>query len=46
MIKKTESRKEFTKNEIPKNSIDFRIRLNLMVYVMEEKHVYVILDID
>lgn len=43
MIKKTEGRKEFTKNGIP---IDSRIRLNLMVYVMEERHVYVILDID
>lgn len=46
MIKKTEGRKEFTKNEIPKKWIDSRIRLNVMVYIMEERHVYVIVDID
>jgi hypothetical protein len=46
MINKTEGKKEFSKNGIPKKKrIDSQIRLNLMVYVMEERHVYVILDI-
>jgi hypothetical protein len=46
MIKKTEGRNEFSQNKIPKKWIDSRIQLNLMVYIMEERHVYVILDID
>lgn len=45
MINKTEAKKEFSKNGIPEKRIDSKIRLNLMVYVMEERHVYVILDI-
>lgn len=44
MIKKTEE-KNLQKTGFLKKWIDYRIRLHLMVYVMEERHVYVILDI-
>lgn len=45
MINKTEGKKNFQKKGFLKKWIDSQIRLNLMVYVMEERRVYVILDI-